>query len=271
MDLKEKLQTKLIELGGRHILIHSDIMQGLQVPFFDRASILSSHSAAIKSLCTGIDIWMPAFNYEFCKGKEYDVNTTPSQVGVLTEYFRKNEADWRTSIPVFSFTGIGKNPLISISGIVDPFGSASAFNYLYEQDALLMHYGSQIHSSTILHYAERMSDRLNYRYDKIFIGNVKNVAAEKSEVVFSFHVRPLNKHLDYDWIKIELDLIKDNILHIFKNEKTHILLCRIKDLTTYWVNRMHNDPLYLLDAHSKFWVEPMLDKLGRPFLITDFE
>jgi hypothetical protein len=34
---------------------------------------------------------------------------------------------------------------------------------------------------------------------------------------------------------------------------------------------MKTDPLYLLTEETRAWVEPQLQKLGRPFLITDFE
>jgi len=271
MNIKENVEHKLFEFNSDLVLIHSDIMQGFDVPFTNRKSVLSSHINHLESLKTDLRIWMPAFNYDFCKGKDYEVNRAPSQVGILTEYFRKNIAAWRTSVPVFSFTGIGANPAISISGTIDPFGAGSAFDYLYQNDGVLMHYGSQIYSSTILHYAERMSGCLSYRYDKLFVGNVWDALENNTPVRFNFHVRPLDRHLDYNWAKISDDVTKNGILSIFKNEKTNVLLCKVKPLIDFWISCMQEDPLYFLDDESKSWVRPMLDNLGRKFMIADFE
>ena len=46
---------------------------------------------------------MPSFSYSFCKGEEYNVQQTPSDVGILTEYFRQMPDVYRTEHPIFSF------------------------------------------------------------------------------------------------------------------------------------------------------------------------
>lgn len=271
MSLKEQIQNKINELRSNTILIHSDIMQGFSIPFKNRESFLIDHIQELKSLNTNLNIWMPTFNYDFCKGISYLVEDTPSQVGVLSEYFRRNIADWRTQVPIFSFAGTGQEPLLDISQIIDPFGTNSAFHFLYEKDALLMHYGSALNSTTILHYAERISNHLCYRYDKKFYGKIITTCGEKIDVTFNFHVRPLGKHLDYDWSKIENDLFENNILLLYKEGRSRILICKIKELINFWIDRLTQNPLYLLDSDSKIWVEPLLNKLGRAFLIEDFE
>jgi len=271
MTLKEQIQDKLNVLSGDTILIHSDIMHGFDIPYRSREDLLISHFQEVRSLCENLSIWMPTFNYDFCKGNKYIIKDTPSQVGVLSEYYRKNIAEWRTQIPVFSFSGTGKEPKIDITNIVDPFGTLSAFQVLYERDALLMHYGSAFKTSTLLHYAERISNQLLYRYDKLFYGQVLPINGKEIDVTFNFHVRPLGKHLDYDWNNIENDLFDNNILFLFEEGQSRILLCKIKKLIDYWIERMTHNPLYLLDNDSKIWVEPLLDTLDRPFLITDFE
>lgn len=134
-----------------------------------------------------------------------------------------------------------------------------------------MHYGSLFCSSTILHYAERISEKLLYRYDKLFNGSVVDQHNIITEVTINYHVRPKNNYLGYDWNKIENDLINEGILFKFENNDTKILLCRINDMIDYWIFKLNIDPFYLLDKKSKSWIIPTLDKLGRPFLATDFE
>jgi len=37
------------------------------------------------------------------------------------------------------------------------------------------------------------------------------------------------------------------------------------------VSDVRTDPVALLDARSRAWVEPALERLGRRFLLSDFE
>lgn len=272
MAIREQIQRKLIELGGDTILIHSDIRQGFEIPFINRTTFLNAHIEEIQLLRTNMSIWMPSFNYHFLlKGKSYQVNNSPSQVGVLSEYFRRNAAEWRTPIPVFSFAGMGEQPMLDISGMIDPFGWHSAWNFLYEKDALLMFYGASFNSSTILHYIERVSNCLCYRYDKLFYGKIGKSNGEEVDATLLYHVRPLGTRLVYDVNKIEDDLKKNDFLFLFQESRSVILLCRVRDLVKFCLGMLKKDPLYFLDIDTKLWVEPLLNRLGRPFIITDFE
>lgn len=254
------------------LLIHSDLMKGFNLPFLNRNDFLVSHYKELEGLHDNLNIWMPSFNYEFLKDKAFSIENSKSQVGSLSEYFRKNISNWRSPVPVFSFSGIGNvPPLVSNSSLIDPFGLNSDFNYLYDNNAWLMHYGSSFSSSTILHYAERISKKMTYRYDKLFAGEVFSLDNKVTEVTIKYHVRPLNKYIGYDWTKIEKDLIDEGILVKLENEKTKISLCKITDLIDFWILKLNINPYYLLDEESKLWIMPALDKLGRPFLITDFE
>lgn len=270
--IKSQIKNLLKDDSEAILLIHADLMQGFKIPFLNRNDLLISHYNELKCLNDNLNIWMPTFNYDFLQNKVFDVQNSKSQVGVLSEYFRKNISEWRSSMPVFSFSGNGKNKSLGFNdSIVDPFGKNSDFSILYKNRSWLMHYGSLFCSSTILHYAERISEKLLYRYDKLFTGSVVDQDNIITEVTINYHVRPKNNYLGYDWNKIENDLINEGILFKFGNNDTKILLCRINDMIDYWIFKLNIDPFYLLDKESKLWVIPTLDKLGRPFLVTDFE
>jgi len=272
MTINDQIQLKLIELGGDIILIHSDIRQGFEIPFINKTTFLNAHIEKIKLLRTNMSIWMPSFNYDFVqKGKSYQVNNCPSQVGVLSEYFRRNDAEWRTPIPVFSFAGMGEQPILDISGMINPFGWNSAWMFLYEKNALLMFYGASFNSSTILHYIETVSNCLCYRYDKLFYGKIEKSNGEEIDATLVYHVRPMGRRLVYDVNRTEDDLKKNDILFLFQESRSVILLCRVRDLVNFCLGKLKQDPLYFLDIETKLWVEPLLNRLGRPFIITDFE
>ena len=270
--IKQDIIDFLSENNSRKILIHSDVLFGFKITYNkDKNIFLNNHLEKINSVIVGKDLFFPTFNYDFCGGKDFSLLNSKSQVGVLSEYFRQNKAVWRTVNPIFSFSGTGEKPNLNKSNILDPFGYESVFHYLYENGGAMMHYGASFNSSTILHYVERISGKLTYRYDKTFSGNVILENGLIENVKLNYHVRPLNMYQDYDWPKLESELIKANILHIFKEGRTRILICSIRRLVDFWLEKMNADSLYLLDEETKKWVEPMLDKLGRPFLISDFE
>ena len=50
---------------------------------------------------------MPLFNFDFTKGVPFDIRTSESQMGALTEIGRKFNGAVRTGHPIYSFAVIG--------------------------------------------------------------------------------------------------------------------------------------------------------------------
>lgn len=271
MNIVSQVTHKVADFHAKKVLIHSDILRGFPVKYVNRNDFTDKHVQLLKELYRNTAIWMPSFNYNFCGGEDYSISDTPSQVGTLSEYFRKEIADWRTPTPVFSFCGTGDTPLIPFSDTIDPFNEDSAFHLLNNSESVLMHYGSEFRHTTFIHYIERVSGNLLYRYDKLFDGNVHFSDNRKQRTTLLFHVRPLGFHLDYDWDKITSELATNNILHSFSEQNSNILLLNVKEMVDYLLGKVKDDGLYLLDEESLNWVKPKLQELGRPFLITDFE
>jgi aminoglycoside 3-N-acetyltransferase len=238
----------------------------------NREQQLQRHYDMLKNAVDRRPVWMPSFNYDYPATREFNVQNTPSQVGSLTEYFRTQIATWRSPIPIFSFTGDDAEPMLKVSTMIDPFGKNSLFQQMTEDNTLILYYGiNGIHPSTIVHYCERVSGKLYYRYDKIFSGQV--ISLDKIyDVKLNFHVRPRNsENLDYDWIRLEKDLTQAGLIFKISDFRFEIRLIKAVDLAHFWIEKMQEDPLYLLDTDSRAWVEPKLQQLGRPFLLSDFE
>ena len=93
MKVEERIQNKIAELNAKLLFIHSDVSQGFKIPFISREALLRDHVSALLNLGKGINIWMPAFNYSFCSGMDFSIRDTPSQVGSISEYFRREIAN----------------------------------------------------------------------------------------------------------------------------------------------------------------------------------
>lgn len=112
---------------------------------------------------------MPTFTYSFCKGERFEVEKTPSTVGVLTEYFRNSAGTRRTGDPLFSFAVRGERAE-DYTGISDIcFGQDSVFDKLYKNSGKILFLGAPLGSVTFVHYVENKS-HVPYRYDKKFSG-----------------------------------------------------------------------------------------------------
>ena len=59
---------------------------------------------------------LPTFNYDFLKGIPWDMRTTPSQMGILTEIIRKDPRARRMFHPIYSMAAIGRHAEIGLDG-----------------------------------------------------------------------------------------------------------------------------------------------------------
>ena len=236
-----------------------------------REDILRAHVANLAEAAGGRALWTPTFNYDFPKTHHFDARTAPSQVGPFTEHFRKNVALWRVPIPMFSFAGNGARPTLEVCGDVDAFGANSIFAEIVQLDSTILFYGAGIISATILHHAESRSAGPLYRYQKSFSGRVIDRNGDERAVTLRSHVRPLNKTLAYDAAKMARDLISAGLLLALPEAQGRICAIGADQLVEFWVEKLRQDPFYLLDEPSRQWIEPCVNSLGRRFLISDFE
>ena len=137
---------------------------------------------------------MPTFNFNFNKGEAWDVRTTPSHMGVLTEIVRVHPESRRVFHPFYSFSILGnlKDTLTKFR-YKDSYGSESIFMRLREIDAKIMVIGlSYTHSMTFFHHIEQM-EGVDYRYVKTFTGQVTDENGVTFEDTFTMLVRDVDK------------------------------------------------------------------------------
>ena len=267
-----KISSALKKIDYGLVLVHSDIFYGFKFNLrLSRQQLLEAHWLSLKNLVDEKPVWMPAFNYDFPKTKAFDIVNSKSQVGVLPEFFRTKIAKWRSPVPIFSFAGEDEKPIIQQEITIDPFDNSSLFHLLTKNNGLIIYYGAEINASTIIHYCERMSGVLCYRYDKFFKGNVCDAEGILREVILKYHVRPKNYLLEYDWELFERELMDNGVLLSFDEDKFHIKIIKANDLANYWISKMKADKLALLNTKTKQWVFPKLEQLGRAFQLSDFE
>ena len=153
--------------------------------------VLDSFLAAVGDSGT---LLFPLFNYDFTKKIPFDIRSTPSHMGDLTEAARKHPAAVRTGHPIYSFAAIGADA--SVFQGVDNYsghGEDSPFGMLLERGgkiAALNLPDSQ--SMTFYHYVEEMLG-VDYRYLKQFTGDYTDSSGERTERTYALFVRDLER------------------------------------------------------------------------------
>lgn len=272
MTFTRQAHALIDKLGSGPLFVHPDPFRTARLinPTRSRREFLEAHINLLSDIASDRGLWMPAFNYDFPQTGIFNTFSDPAQLGPLPEQFRTNSASWRTSTPIFSAAGTGVEPILSWGDNTDPFGKNSLFGKLYDANGVVLYYGDTFNCSTIIHFAERLMGGGVYRYNKLFPGQVVYPDGVSVGGSLSYHVRPLGEGLDYDWIRLQDTALAAGVcfrLAAFPS----VLAASAIHLTELFTSKLMADPLALLDHKSRAWVEPMLARLGRRFLIEDFE
>lgn len=187
--------------SGDTLLLHSNITRTIRQARRKRlvigpADILTSLLSALGPQGT---LLLPLFNFDFPSCKRFDIRSTPSQMGALTEAARKYPGAVRTGHPIYSFAVIGHHAesfreVDNASGYSEdsPFGLLKSMNGKIGSLDL-----DDQHSMTFYHHAEEIR-RVPYRYFKEFNGQYTNEQGETLTKTYRLFVRHLEHGVQTD-------------------------------------------------------------------------
>lgn len=181
---------------GDVVLVHSSMRRAFR--FLASHKVQPNPSLVIDSLLdhVGLDgtVIFPLFNFDFPMTKTFSMLTTPSQMGVVTEYARLNYKGVRTGHPIYSFFAIGAQSkdfqdINNRSG----YGPDSPFSKLLELNGKIAVVDLEDQESmTFYHFVEERLN-VNYRYHKRFEGQYEGLDGSISTQEYSLFVRDLAK------------------------------------------------------------------------------
>jgi aminoglycoside 3-N-acetyltransferase len=159
---------------------------------------------------------VPTFPFQ---GKQYDyvrkqrtfnVRRTPSQVGLLTEVFRRMPGVMRSAHPTHPVAAWGKHAieLTSTHHLGPTFGETSPFYKLALFDGRVIGIGTRLESYTILHVADELSDTQRRR---VFSEPVRSMITNGTEEV-PYEVRPLRPDARRNMTRVEKALLQNGVL-----------------------------------------------------------
>jgi aminoglycoside 3-N-acetyltransferase len=168
-DLEAALHTVGVQ-GGDGLLVHSAMHLlgqpegGLEMVFATLKAVVGDDGSIV----------VPAFNFGFAKGGDYDSYGTPSQgMGAFSEFVRQQPKVLRTTHPMQSVAVWGERA-VEFAGLdtCSPFDDGSAFERMVQLRFKLLLLGADIQAASIVHYSEQRAN-VPYRYWKDFAGRVK--------------------------------------------------------------------------------------------------
>jgi aminoglycoside 3-N-acetyltransferase len=191
----EKLVEGFRGLGvneGDPLLVHSSYKSLGEVDGGPQ-TVIRALEAALGTEGDGTLI-MPTFNFDFNKGAPWDVRTTPSKMGVLTELVRTDPRAKRVFHPFYSFAILGKHAgMLGSLRYKSAYERNSVFGKLRDLDGKIMVIGlSYTNSMTFFHHIEQM-EGVDYRFLKQFTGEVTDENGVTYTDTFEMLVRDIDK------------------------------------------------------------------------------
>lgn len=140
-------------------------------------------------------VLVPAFNWDFCKGKTFDYKKSPSMTGILGNAAIKRKDFIRTKHPIYSFCVWGADrDLLFERDPEDSFGEGTIFEYLVEKSAKAFVIDlPSMEGISVLHYIEQKVG-VPFRFHKTFTAGYIDWNQEEKIKSCSMYVR----NYDYD-------------------------------------------------------------------------
>ena len=245
---KNRLRETLIKLGikpGAGLLVHSAV-QYLGTPVGGIAMYFDTIDEIIQTSRAGT-LCVPAFNFAFARGSDYDALTTPSEgMGAFSEFVRTHPGTRRTLHPMQSLAVIGNHAVdITSRDTHSAFDQGSAFERILELDFELLLLGADIQAVSLVHYSEQRLP-VPYRYWKEFHGRIKTGAGWEQRSYRMF-VRDLKHNPVLNLRPIQQELEKRSLWRSLPVNYGQVSACKLVDFVSATDTLLQADPWALVE------------------------
>ena len=229
---------------GQTLLVHAGLRAfGVLGGNWSRGELCRPLIHAMRqSVGTRGTIIMPTFTYAFCRGTPYNRKKSPSEVGVLSEFFRTERGVVRSMHPIFSVAAYGAKSRELTDVREDSFGQDSFFAKFLKAKGTILFFGSAtfFNSCTFIHHIEQMH-HVPYRFIKTFHGKSIN-GRKSSSTRATYFVRPLDGSVENDNSRLEKILRRKKMLKEITIGASSITAVRAQDV--------FREGMHLLDKNS---------------------
>jgi aminoglycoside 3-N-acetyltransferase len=232
--------------GGDTLLVHSSYKSFGEVDG-GPATVNRALEAALGAEGTLI---MPTFNFDFNKGSPWDVRTTPSKMGVLTELVRTDPRAKRVFHPFYSFAILGKHAeMLGSLRYKSAYERNSVFGKLRDLNGKIMVIGlSYTNSMTFFHHIEQI-EGVDYRFLKQFTGEVTDENGNTYTDTFEMLVRDIDKGVITEVDPMGTLMEEHGVIKSARIGEADVKLMKANEVYEFTAREMKRDPhlLYYVD------------------------
>lgn len=183
---------------GDIVLIHSRLSSSIRKLKKDgfKVTVGDFYNSFLNVVGSEGTLIFPFFNFNFVDNKFFDINSTPSNMGALSEYARLQKNIVRTGHPIYSFGAVGsKSSLFQNINNISGYGEDSPFALLTKLDAKIGVLGlPDQNSMTFYHHVEEICG-VHYRHYKKFTGNYIDSKKKQSIKTYKLYVRDIEQNV----------------------------------------------------------------------------
>ncbi len=195
---------------------------------------------------------VPTFNFDFCIGKPFDRQRTPSKgMGVFSEYIRKLPESKRSFHPMQSISAVGEKVEFLIENdTISAFSPDGPFDRLLALKTKVVLLGTDLNSVSMIHWVE---EKLNvpYRYWKSFSGIYVDdlISSQRSYKMF---VRSLDLNPKLNMCYIEDQLVKEKKIHVYNIGGGSVKCFNLYDFVSIAIRCINSNPYFFVSNHPDF-------------------
>lgn len=249
-DIKQGLRD--LGLGeGDVVLVHSDLRTLAparvlkSMPDYGMPVLIEAMRETIGDEGTLV---MPTFTWDSFHDKDtvvFDVANTPSEVGSITEFFRKMPGVIRSRHVCHSVAAVGRYAPDVMGDGVHPFAEGGTFDQLLRLDSWNLFLGVSFEVCTALHAVEE-SMQVPYRFYRDFRGSIVRLpdGTEIPSKAVEFLRKPgYESHFE----KMEAIFAREGILKIGRVVRARTINARIRDIFTVTRRLLEKNPYFLVE------------------------
>lgn len=188
---------------------------------------------------------LPTYTLSFLKGEPYDHQSSASEVGQLTECFRKQTGVTRTFQPLYSHAiRGGKLSFYAENPSSDSFGPESLFERLRRDNAQILFFGCSMEAATFIHYVEQ-SVGAPYRFLKTFKGEITKDGKTVTGAI-QHYARYWNVRVTNDFSRFEKRVRDKGVAKTASLGRGELICLRAQDFYREAVSAFGEDTFYFL-------------------------
>lgn len=182
-----------------NLMIHSDVFSIIKNFNSPKKTKLINFVSIFKN-AVGKDgsLLIPAYNYEFIKGKTFDPLNSESHVGYLSNFLLNSKKYPVTNDPIFRHIVIGKI-IKKIKNLNDYelFGKKSIFDFILKNKFKILCFCCSPNKMTFIHYIEKQQN-VSYRFDKEVEGKIIiNKKIKNKKIKYFFGKKKINYNIKH--------------------------------------------------------------------------